>query len=73
VIIVEGNAYPIGSADRAVATRIAAAYTAKYVEDGYTPTPDSWDAGGLYAMRPSVVFAWGANLGETATRWQFGR
>ena len=72
VVIVEGNAYPMESPDRALTTRLAAAYTAKYVEDRYAPTPDSWDAGGLYAMRPRVVFAWGANLGETATRWRFG-
>ncbi len=70
IVILEGEAREIPKPDRALTTRIAAAYAAKYASEGYKPGVDTWDAGGLYVVRPRVVFAW-TNLGTDPTRWRF--
>jgi nitroimidazol reductase NimA-like FMN-containing flavoprotein (pyridoxamine 5'-phosphate oxidase superfamily) len=70
VVILEGEAHELHAPDRALATRVAAAYAAKYATLGYEPSPDAWDDGGLYAVRPRVAFAW-TRFPEDATRWHF--
>jgi nitroimidazol reductase NimA-like FMN-containing flavoprotein (pyridoxamine 5'-phosphate oxidase superfamily) len=68
VVIVEGNASEYRP-EPALAQRLAAAYGAKYAEDGYAPSADQWDNGGLTATRPRLVVAW-TDM-NTATRWHF--
>lgn len=69
VVVLEGDAHLAGKPDRAFAERLAAALGAKY-GPMYVPTPDTWDEGGLYVMRPKVAFGW--NTFPTAlTRWRF--
>ena len=71
VVILEGEAREAGRPVRALAERLAAAFTAKYVEtDDYRPGPDQWDAGGLWVLRPRVAFAWSA-FPRDVTRWRF--
>jgi len=68
VVIVEGIAGEYRP-DRALAEQLAAAYGAKYAEDGYAPSADQWDEGGLTAVQPRLVLAW-TDM-NTATRWLF--
>jgi nitroimidazol reductase NimA-like FMN-containing flavoprotein (pyridoxamine 5'-phosphate oxidase superfamily) len=70
VVILEGEAHEVQQPDRAVTTQLAEIYAAKY--EGYNPTPDSWDNGGLYAVTVRKVIAW-TNLGKDPTRWLFKR
>jgi pyridoxine/pyridoxamine 5'-phosphate oxidase len=69
-VIFRGQVDQINGRDREFSTRLAAAYTAKYKHKGYAPAPDTWDEGGLYVVRPYVVFAW-TNFPEDTTRWIF--
>ena len=71
VVIIEGDAHEVRSPERALTNRLSADYKAEYGSDGYEPEPDQWDAGGLYRMRPRVVFAWTKFLLKDATRWRF--
>jgi len=71
VVIAEGEAREIRAPNPSLAVRLAAAYTAKYASEGYSPSPETWEGGGLYQMRPRVVIAW-TNLGKDPTRWHFG-
>ena len=45
------------SRSSALAERLAAALATKYGPT-YVPTPDTWDEGGLWALRPKVAFGW---------------
>ena len=58
VVIVEGIAGETDRPSPELSERLAAAYGAKYVEMGYSPTPDLWDGGGLFEIIPSMVLAW---------------
>ena len=72
VVIVEGVAEQVGRPDPAFAARLADAFGAKYEPKyGYRPKADSWDEGGLYAVMPRKVLAWGA-FPTTTTRFLFG-
>ena len=70
VVIFRGEVEQINGRDRSFSNRLAAAYAAKYKAKGYAPAPDTWDEGGLYVVRPSVVFAW-TNFPQDTTRWIF--
>ncbi|HKP19458.1 MAG TPA: pyridoxamine 5'-phosphate oxidase family protein [Gaiellaceae bacterium] len=71
VVILEGEARAAAKPERALAERLAAAFTAKYAEThDYRPTPDQWDRGGLWVLRPRVAFGWSAFPAST-TRWRF--
>jgi hypothetical protein len=70
VVIFRGEVEQINGRDREFSTRLAAAYAAKYQHKGYAPAPDTWDSGGLYVVRPRVVFAW-TNFPQDTTRWIF--
>ncbi len=75
VVIIEGDASEISRPERSLFKRIDAAYAAKY---DYKPSdnlsgPDDvpYPDGGLFAVRPHVVFAW-TRFPEDVTRFRFG-
>ena len=71
VVILEGEAREASPPERSLAERLAAAFTAKYAAShDYRPAPDQWDNGGLWALRPSVAFAW-SEFPKNVTRWRF--
>ena len=72
VVILEGEAREVGKPERVLAERLSAAFTAKYAPTKweYRPTPEQWDRGGLWAMRPRRAFGWSDFPADT-TRWQF--
>jgi hypothetical protein len=70
VVILQGKIEQINGRDRAFSTRLAAAYAVKYKHKGYAPASDTWDQGGLYVLRPRVVFAW-SRFPQDTTRWVF--
>jgi hypothetical protein len=71
VVILEGQALEAGKPDRSFAERLAAAFEAKYAAShDYHPTPDTWDNGGLWVVRPSVAFGW-TSFPNALTRWRF--
>jgi len=72
VVILEGEAVEAGRPDAAFATRLAAAFEAKYgASHDYHPAPTTWDSGGLWALRPRVAFGW-TTFPRALTRWRFG-
>ncbi len=72
IVIVEGIAEEVPGPNPSLASRVADAFTAKYLPKyGYRSARDSWHEGGLYAVRPRVALAW-AEFPITATRWRFG-
>lgn len=70
VVILEGTA---GETIPAIelAEKIAQAYGLKYASLGYSPAPDSWNAGGLFAVQPRKVIAW-TSFTDDPTRFTFG-
>lgn len=71
VVILEGEARPASPPPRALAERLAAAFTAKYAAShDYRPSPDQWDEGGLSVLRPRVAMGW-TEFPKTTTRWHF--
>lgn len=58
VVIMEGESAPAGQPDLSLAFRLVEAYRAKYENDGYSPEPNQWDAGGLYVFTPRQCIAW---------------
>ena len=70
VVILEGTAVPAGRPEREFALRLAEAFAEKYGEGGYRPSPDQWDNGGLYVVRPQKALAWDA-FPTSVTRWRF--
>jgi len=71
VVILEGTAAVLsGAPERGLAERLAAAYTAKYGDMGYSPEPEQWDGGGLFVFTPKTGMGW-TKFPEDATRWEF--
>jgi nitroimidazol reductase NimA-like FMN-containing flavoprotein (pyridoxamine 5'-phosphate oxidase superfamily) len=71
VVILEGEARDAAKPERELAGRLAAAFAAKYAKThDYRPTPEQWDRGGLWVLRPRVAFGWSEFPGST-TRWRF--
>lgn len=70
VVIVEGQATAVDDPAPTLTARLAERYGAKYASRGYAPEPDTWDAGGLYRMRPQKVLAW-TTFPDDMTRWLF--
>ena len=70
VVIVEGTVAQITPPDRAFAERLAATYTAKYAAQNYSPSPDTWNNGGLYRVTHRTVIAW-TKFPDDMTRWRF--
>jgi len=76
VVILEGRADPVPPPpDADLAQRLAARYSAKYAAHDYNPSPDTWDEGGLYVLRPRLALGWmlkpDVPFGSTYTRWRF--
>ncbi|MCL4559255.1 MAG: pyridoxamine 5'-phosphate oxidase family protein [Chloroflexi bacterium] len=70
VVILQGEAHEVKAPPHDLTKRLAAVYTRKYASDGYSPSPDGWDNGGLYRMDPHTAFAW-TQFPKDATRWVF--
>jgi nitroimidazol reductase NimA-like FMN-containing flavoprotein (pyridoxamine 5'-phosphate oxidase superfamily) len=72
VVILEGRAEDAAGPERALAERLAAAFGAKYGDTKwhYRPTPEQWDRGGLWVLRPEVAFGW-SDFPRDVTRWRF--
>ena len=71
VVILEGEARPHDRPDRALAERLVAAFEAKYAAShDYHPSPDQWDDGGLWVVKPRVAFGW-TEFPNALTRWRF--
>jgi nitroimidazol reductase NimA-like FMN-containing flavoprotein (pyridoxamine 5'-phosphate oxidase superfamily) len=70
VVMLEGTARALSKPARALATRVARAYRAKYATLGYAPKASQWDQGGLYEMRPTLAFAW-TKFPNDMTRWKW--
>lgn len=70
VVILEGSARILSSApERALAEKIAAAYTQKYAAAGYSPAPEQWDHGGLFIFEPVMGMGW-TQFPNDVTRWK---
>jgi hypothetical protein len=69
VVILEGVTEYVGKPRRAVAERLAAELARKYAPT-YAPSPDTWDQGGLWVLRPKVAFGWDT-FPTGLTRWRF--
>jgi nitroimidazol reductase NimA-like FMN-containing flavoprotein (pyridoxamine 5'-phosphate oxidase superfamily) len=69
VVIVEGEAIYTGKPEGGLAERLAAALASKY-RPIYDPSPDTWNEGGLWMLRPSVAFGW-TEFPKNMTRWRF--
>lgn len=67
VVILQGEAHPLTSPDKALAVRLADMSSEKY---GYRPKPEDYEAPGTYVFTPSVVLAW-KQFPKDATRWRF--
>jgi general stress protein 26 len=71
VVILEGETVILdGAPERGLAERVAADYTAKYANQGYSPSPDQWDQGGLFIFTPKKGMGW-TKFPENVTRWEF--
>ena len=66
VVLIRGTAVEIAPSPE-LGVALAAAMGGKY--DGYDPTPDSWDTGGMWRIEPESVIAW--TTMPTSTRWRF--
>jgi len=72
VLILDGEATIFQQApDRALAEQVAAVYTTKYAQFGYSPTADQWDQGGLFEFVPHKALAW-TKFPDDMTRWMLG-
>jgi hypothetical protein len=71
VVILEGVADEPGKPSPELAQRLVAAFEAKYAAShDYHPEPTTWDAGGLWRLRPRVAFGW-TEFPTALTRWRF--
>lgn len=59
-VILEGTSRPAGKPSAQLAGKLVQTYTAKYAGQGYRPTADQWDEGGLYVFTPRQCIAWTA-------------
>jgi nitroimidazol reductase NimA-like FMN-containing flavoprotein (pyridoxamine 5'-phosphate oxidase superfamily) len=68
VVIVHGQAEPLGAAAHDLAVRLSEAVQAKY---GYGPRPQDYEAAanGNFVVKPRLVFAWKA-FPNDVTRWR---
>lgn len=58
VVIVEGRCVAVQTPSAELAQEIAASYTHKYAQFGYSPEPNQWDDGGLFEIVPYTILAW---------------
>lgn len=68
VVILHGEAHPLGKPERALTLRLIEISRQKY---GYAPSPEEYEAGeNITVFRPRKVLAW-TQFPQDATRWQF--
>ena len=67
VVILHGDAIPLGAPDQSLIARLIEASAQKY---GYAPKPEDYAAPGTYVFRPRMVLAW-KQFPKDATRWHF--
>jgi nitroimidazol reductase NimA-like FMN-containing flavoprotein (pyridoxamine 5'-phosphate oxidase superfamily) len=68
VLILHGEAQPLGKPERALTLRLLEISQQKY---GYAPSPEEYEAGeNITVFRPRKVLAW-TQFPKDATRWQF--
>jgi hypothetical protein len=70
VVIVEGVAEFAAPPDPGVVDRLLAGFAKYRATHDYEADPQNWVEGGLWAIRPTVVFAW-SSFPTDATRWRF--
>ena len=71
VVVLEGDALEAGRPDPQLAQQLVAAFEKKYAaSDDYHPSPNQWDEGGLWILRPQVAFGW-RDFPNSLTRWRF--
>jgi hypothetical protein len=68
-VILEGTARAAEKPSQELGEKLSQAYQ-KYKEYGYTPGPNSWDAGGLYVFTPRQCIAW-SQFNEDPTKFIF--
>jgi hypothetical protein len=66
VLILQGDAFELRSADTVLTQRLAKVSAEKY---GYGHKPEDYIAGGTFVFRPREVFAW-TQFFKDATRWR---
>lgn len=70
VVVLEGECVILsGAPGRELGEKLSQEYTAKYGPLGYSPTPESWDGGGLFVFTPASAMAW-TKFPQDATRWE---
>lgn len=69
VVIIEGVTEEIQSPDPELTVHLAAEYARKYAAHDYSPEPQQWDNGGLFAITINKVLAW-SNFPTDMTRWR---
>ena len=70
VVILEGVAEEVRNPDRELTVQLAAEYARKYAGHDYSPEPQQWDKGGLFAVTHNKVLAW-SSFPTDMTRWRF--
>lgn len=73
VVIIEGEAEEIRKPAPELAQKLVKSMGDKYGQPdggGYRPEPNQWNEGGLYQVKPRVVFAW-TKFPDDTTRWVF--
>lgn len=68
-VILEGQARAIVPSE-ALGMALAQEYARKYAALGYSPAPDSWNAGGLYEITVQSVIAW-TSFADDPTKFEF--
>ena len=69
-VMLEGEAHEHKQAPYELRAALAAAYSRKYAQHGYEPTPEIWEKGGLYRFTPHIAYAW-CDFPRDTTRWVF--
>jgi nitroimidazol reductase NimA-like FMN-containing flavoprotein (pyridoxamine 5'-phosphate oxidase superfamily) len=69
-VIGEGKASAINNPPLDLREKVAKAYTKKYADLGYSPTPEMWEKGVLYEIRLAKALAWTAFMKNT-TKFKF--
>jgi hypothetical protein len=70
VVIVNGLAAAVQKPSPELGLKVAQAYAEKYAAFSYSPAPNQWDHGGLYAITPCTVLAW-TNFVDDPTKFVF--
>lgn len=68
-VILEGRSQAVVP-DKELGLSLSGAYSRKYASLGYSPAPDSWNAGGLYEINVRSVIAW-TSFAEDPTKFEF--